>query len=80
MRVEDGHRDHRSDPLPGDPAQADRFAGDRDAAGVGPDEPDEDPEGRRLAGAIGAEQPDHVALVDGQIEPVEGGHSPISFS
>ena len=80
MRVEDRGRDHRPDPLAGDPAQADRLAGDRHRAGVGPDEADQDAQGSRLAGAVRAEQPDDLAFLDHEIEPIEGGHPPVSLA
>ena len=80
VRVEDRGRDHRPDPLPGDPAQADRFAGDRHRPGVGPDEADQDAQGRRLAGAIRAEQTTHLAFLDHEVEPIEGGNPPVSLT
>jgi hypothetical protein len=52
--VEDRGRHHR--PLARDPAPTHGLAGDRHGAGVCPDKSDEDPQRRRLAGAIRPEE------------------------
>src|SRR5262245_53268944 len=80
MWVEDGRGHHRPDPLTRDPAETDRFAGDRDHAGIGPDEPDQDTQGRGLAGAVGTEKADDVALVDREVKAVERRHAPVSLA
>jgi len=46
---------------------------DTGLAGVGPQDRGEDPDGGRLAGAVGAEEAEHGAGRDGEIDPVEGG-------
>ena len=68
------------DPFACHPAGVDRFAGDRDRPGVGLDQADQDAQGSRLASAIRAEQADHVAFVDRQVEPIEGGNPAVAFA
>jgi hypothetical protein len=41
-------------------------------AGVGPQQPQQDPDGGGLAGAVGAEEPVHLAGPDLQLQPVKG--------
>jgi hypothetical protein len=49
----------------------DVVAGHRRATGVRPQERGKDPNGRRLAGAVRAEQAQDGPLVDGQVDAVE---------
>jgi hypothetical protein len=48
---------------------------DADLAGGREFEPRQHPQRRRLAAARGPEQRDELALVDGQVEPVDGGEA-----
>ena len=41
-------------------------------AGVGPQQAEQDAEGGRLPGAVGPEEAVHLALLDLEVEPVEG--------
>ena len=49
----------------------DVVSGDAGGAAVGREQRGEDPDGRRLAGAVRAEQREHLAGLDGEVEPVE---------
>ncbi|GAA4074556.1 hypothetical protein GCM10022248_49040 [Nonomuraea soli] len=46
---------------------------------VGGDEAEQHVEGGGLAGAVGAEQADHLAGADGQVEAVDGGDGSETF-
>jgi hypothetical protein len=43
-----------------------------DLAGVGLQHPQHDPHGGGLAGAVGTDEPEHLALGDGERQVVEG--------
>ena len=53
-------------------ARPDRLAQHRDRARVGPAQPLDGLEGRRLPGAVGAEDPDELALADLEADAVDG--------
>ena len=50
-----------------------------DVAGVLAQQPEQHPDGRRLAGAVGAEEAVHLAPGDGEVEPVQGPRSVPNF-
>ena len=76
-RVLARERDHLADVLR---VVLDVVAEHRRAAAVGLQEGGEDPDRRRLAGAVVTEQADRLAGVDRQVEPVErqGGPEPLA--
>jgi hypothetical protein len=75
-RVEAGRLDHRAHPH--QPVRrAGRLAQHDCAAGGRAHEPEQHPQRRRLAGAVGAEEAVHLAAPHAQIEPVDCDDRPV---
>ena len=77
-RVEGGLFDHRPDL--GEPlgARHPRSEHPRLAA-VGPDQAEQHPGGRGLAGAVGAEEAEHLALFDIEVQAVDDGAAAVTL-
>ena len=80
VRVEDRGRDHRPDPLPGDPAPADGSPAIVTVPASARTRPTRMRRAVVLPAPFGPSRPTDVAFLDDEVEPIEGGDPPVSLA
>jgi hypothetical protein len=80
VRIELGRLDEPRHPLQGAPAEQHRVAAEQvGGAFGGPDQPEQHAQGCRLARAVRAQIPVHVAALDCEVDVVDGDQVPVAL-